>query len=463
MSAPAQYQDGCRPRQRMTQYGMRRRGFSTIAIGIVAAGGLLASGLAARQKDSADRMSGGMNGIAEQYVKLVLAVGQHDADYVDAYYGPAEWKAEAGTGKRALDDLAAQARTLLDRLGAIAPPGAEIERLRHSYLERQLSAVAARLRMLKGERLSFDDESRALYDAVAPTLPESHFDGILGQLEKHLNGSGPVLARYEAFRARFVIPRDRHDAVFRAAIKGCRDRTLQHVKLPAAEEFTLEYVTNKSWSGYNWYQGGYRSLIQMNTDLPIYIDRALDLACHEGYPGHHVYNALLEQHLVRNRGWVEFSVYPLFSPQSLIAEGTANYGIEVAFSAPERLAFEKGVLFPAAGLDPALAGEYYRVQAMVDQLSYAGNEAARRYLDGKIDRDAAAAWLQRYALMAPDRAAQRVRFFEQYRSYVINYNLGKDLVRKYVESRPGVAGNPSRRWEEFARLLSSPRLPSTLN
>ena len=93
----------------------------------------------------------------------------------------------------------------------------------------------------------------------------------------------------------------------------------------------VEYVTDKSWSGYNWYKGGFHSLIQVNTDLPIFIDRAIDLACHEGYPGHHVYNTLLEKHLVRDRGWIEFSVYPLFSPQSLIAEGTANFGIEVAF------------------------------------------------------------------------------------------------------------------------------------
>jgi hypothetical protein len=201
----------------------------------------------------------------------------------------------------------------------------------------------------------------------------------------------------------------------------------------------------------------------MNTDLPIYIDRAVDLACHEGYPGHHVYNALLEKHLVRDRGWVEFSVYPLFSPQSLIAEGTANYGIEVAFPGAERIAFEKSTLFPAAGLDPSRADQYYQVQKMVDELAYAGNEAARRYLDGKIDAAAAAAWLERYALMPKDRAAQRVRFFDQYRSYVINYNLGKDLVRKYVESRPGVAGSAERRWQEFGKLLSSPRLPSTLN
>ena len=155
--------------------------------------------------------------------------------------------------------------------------------------------------------------------------------------------------------------------------------------LPADERFTVEYVTDKSWSGYNWYQGGFRSLIQVNTDLPIYIDRAIDLACHEGYPGHHVYNALLEKHLVKDRGWIEFTVYPLFSPQSLIAEGTANFGIEVAFPGRERVDFERTVLFPAAGLDPSRAAEYYEVQALVDQLAYAGNEAARRYINGQID------------------------------------------------------------------------------
>ena len=187
----------------------------------------------------------------------------------------------------------------------------------------------------------------------------------------------------------FVIPSDRLDQVFETAIAECRRRTLVHVDLPADESFTVEYVTDKSWSGYNWYQGNFRSLIQVNTDLPIYIDRAVDLACHEGYPGHHIYNVLLEQHLVRERGWPEFSVYALFSPQSLIAEGTANYGIEVAFPSEEPLAFEREVLFPAAGLDASRATEYYQVQALVGHLDYAGNEAARRYLNGEIDRAAA--------------------------------------------------------------------------
>jgi hypothetical protein len=250
--------------------------------------------------------------------------------------------------------------------------------------------------------------------------------------------------------------------VFQEAIRACRERTLQHVELPVGERFTVEYVTGKSWSGYNWYQGNYRSLIQVNTDLPVLIDRAVDLACHEGYPGHHVYNVLLEKNLMRDRGWVEYSVYPLFSPQSLIAEGTANYGIEVAFSPADRVAFERDVLFPLAGIDGARAKDYYDVLALVEQLSYAGNEAARRYLNGSIDRAAAEAWLERFAMYPKPRAAQRVRFIDQYRSYVINYNLGKDLVRGYVEKLTGPQAALTRRWDAFAALLSSPRLPSGL-
>ena len=417
---------------------------------------------AAGQAAPATRTTSAMDTTAEGYVKLVLALGQHDADYVDAYYGPPAWKTAAETTKLGLDVIAARARDLIAELGRERQPSDEMQRLRVQYLARQLSALTARVRMLKGERLSFDDESRALYDAVAPTYPESHFQEVLDRMAKRFPGNGPLVDRYEAFRRAFIIPHDKLDPVFQRAIQACRERTLEHVTLPANERFRVQYVTNKSWSGYNWYQGGYRSLIQVNTDLPIYIDRAVDLACHEGYPGHHVYNVLLEKNLVRDRGWIEYTVYPLFSPQSLIAEGTANFGIEVAFAGKDRVEFERTTLFSIAGLDSARAADYYEVQALADQLAYAGNEAARRYINKEIDAAQAIAWLERYALMPHDRAAQRVRFFDQYRSYVINYNLGKDMVRRYVESRGGTPDKPAKRWEEFERLLSSPRLPSGL-
>ena len=403
-----------------------------------------------------------MNDIAESYVKLVLALGEQDPGYVDAYYGPPEWKSEAAKAKQGLDVIRSSAAALVAQIDQQPASSDEMESLRAQYLSRQLQALEARVDILQGKKMSFDEESQALYDAVAPTHPDSYFQAILDKLDRQLPGNGPLAARYEEFHRAFIIPPDKVDTVFTAAIAECRSRTQQHIDLPPGENFRVEYVTDKPWSAYNWYQGNYQSLIQVNTELPIYIDRAIDLACHEGYPGHHVYNSLLEMHLVNERGWKEFSVYPLFSPQSLIAEGSANYGIHVAFPDDERVTFAKSHLFPLAGIDASKAEKYYRVQDLVDQLSYAGNEAARRYLNGQIDAAQAAQWLTRYALSEPKRAEQRVRFFDTYRSYVINYNLGQDLVRKYIESRGGSASNPEKRWEEFEKLLSSPRLPSGL-
>ena len=404
--------------------------------------------------------------VAEQYVKLVLAVGQHDGDYVDAFYGPPEWRKEAEAAKKplpAIDTQAAATETQLAALPVPAAKGADAELwiLRRQYLTRQLASLRSRVAMLQGKKFTFDEESKALYDAVAPVKPVSEFEGVLKQLSATLPGDGSLIDRYDRYKQGFVIPKTRVDRVFQEAIRGCRSR-MPSVPLPLNERFTVEYVTNKSWSGYNWYQGDFKSLIQVNTDLPIYIDRAIDLACHEGYPGHHVYNVLLEKNLVKDRGWIEYTVYPLFSPQSLIAEGTANYGIDVAFQPADRIRFESEVLFPLAGLDPGKVVEYYSVLALVDRLSYAGNEAARQYIDGKIDRAATVAWLEKYAMYTHPRAEQRVKFIEQYRSYVINYNLGKDLVRAYVERKMTRDRTPFGRWKEFMDLLSSPRLPSGL-
>jgi hypothetical protein len=401
-----------------------------------------------------------MNAAAERYVKLVLAMGEHDADYVDAYYGPAEWREAVRAAKPSLDEIREDAAALREALAAIERPSGAIEALRLDYLRRQTEALIARADILGGMRMTFDEESKALYDAVAPTHGEDYFRELNAAIEGELPGGGSLAERVEAFRLQFAIPREKLDAVFSAAIDVCRARTAEQMELPPGERFTVEYVNGKSWSGYNWYQGSYASLIQVNTDLPIFIDRAIDLACHEGYPGHHVYNALLEKTLVRERGWPEFSVYALFSAQSLIAEGSANYGIEVAFPAEERVEMERETLFPIAGLDPSRAAHYYRVHELIARTGYAGNEAARRYLDGAIDAEQAAEWLTAYALMEPARARQRVKFFDQYRSYVINYNLGKDLVREHVERRSG--GDAGKRWRVFAELLSSPRLPSGL-
>lgn len=406
--------------------------------------------------------------IAQQYVALVLALGVHDSDYVDAYYGPPEWRTEAEATPRTLTDidgLAAQLQQRLASLGRQGVPGndvreAELLGLRRVYLKKHLAALRTRVALLQGRLLPFDDESQALYDAAAPERDEDEFREALDVLSRSVAGSGPLLERYNAFRNRFVLPPDAVRPVFEAAIRVCRERTRAALSLPAGEEFTLEFVQGKSWSGYNWYQGGYRSVIQVNTDLPIHIDRAVELAAHEGYPGHHVHNVRIEEQLVRQRGWVEFTAYPLYSPQSLVAEGIANCAPGMVFSPSERLAFERDVLFPMAGLDPAMATRYAVVTQAAEKLAHAATEAARRLLNGQLDDAGATGWLESYALHSRPRAEQRVRFIRQYRSYVINYTRGRELVDAYLTRKSG--HDRPRRWAALGELMASPRLAGSL-
>ena len=407
-----------------------------------------------------------MNMIAEEYVKLSLEIGQYEPGYIDAYYGPAAWGEEHANADRDLDQLSQDAQKLFDTLKSLDSSTFDpMEKLRQTFLMKQLTAALTRIRMIKGETFTFDEETALLYDAVSPKGDMAAWDAVLAELDalipKKSEADGDFPTRFAAFREQFIIPKDKLAEVFKASIAGCRAATAAYLDLPEGESFTFEFVTDKTWSGYNWYQGGANSLIQVNTDFPIYIERAVDLGCHEGYPGHHVFNAMLEEHLVKKRGWVEFSVYPLFSAQSLLAEGTANYGIEMAFPGEARLAFETSVLYPIAGIDPKDAATYDKALTLIAKMRYNYTDIARDYLDGTITRDEAIAARAKYGLMAMDKAEQSIRFMETYRGYVINYTLGRDLSDAYVKANSD--GTAASRWAAYKTLLSSPMTASGLD
>lgn len=400
--------------------------------------------------------------IAADYVQMSLEVGEREPGYIDAYYGPKEWQDAARAAPRSLADLAEEAGRLSRRLQALNLAGADADAMslrRRDFLQAQLTAAATRLRMLQGEKLSFAEEARGLFGVTPELKPLSAYDPVLARIDALVPGTGPLAERVDAFQDRFVIPKDRLQPVFDAAIAECRRRTLEHIALPANESFRMEFVTGKSWSGYNYYQGNAHSLIQINTDLPIRISRAVDLGCHEGYPGHHALNALLEEKLTKGRGWIEFSIYPLYSPQSLIAEGSANYGIDLAFPGPERLAFETATLYPLAGLSTADAARYAALLAAMKDLASARFTIARDYLEGRIGREEAVALTQKYQLVSKARAEQSIDFTTQYRTYVINYGLGQDMVRADVEA---AGSDPAAKWARMEQVISEPTLPGDL-
>ncbi len=404
---------------------------------------------------------------AEGYVRLALEVGAYSPGYIDAYYGPKEWIVthDDSVLRRGFPatELRKRADAIVRSLDAAARRSLpDKERLRVEFLRKQLLAVKAQIDLISGRKFTFDQESKLFYDIVAPVYPKEEFERTIAALQALLPGPGSLQERLASFRKKYVIPAEKLPAVFATALAECRRRTLERIALPANESFKAEYVKDKPWGAYNWYKGNAFSVIEVNTDLPMQIDSAVRLAAHEGYPGHHVYNALLEEKLTRGRGWVEFTVYPLFSPQSLIAEGTANYGIDLLFPGQERLEFEKKVLFPLAGLDPAAADKYDRVRRLLGALRHAETEAARAFLDKKMTRDEALRWLEQYALEGPERAAKSIDFWNAYRSYVVNYTLGEDIVRAYVEKVAGSGASPELKWQVFHELLTTPRTPSGL-
>jgi hypothetical protein len=398
-----------------------------------------------------------LDDMARDYVGLVLEYGEHEPGYIDAYYGPSEWAEAARAHKRNVGQLTVDTAALRRRVKTVKAIGADEARRR--YLAAQLRALAGRLAMRQGAKLDFASEAEELFGVRPRLRPLASYDPVLARIDKLVPGKGALADRVDAFRKRYEIPSDRLKPVMEAAIAECKARTASQLKLPEGERFDLEFVTDKPWSGYNWYKGGYHSLIQVNTDLPTAISRAVDLGCHEGYPGHHVYNALLERNLVKGRGWTEFAVYPLYSPQSLIAEGSANYGIDLAFPGEEQTAFEMKTLYPIAGLNPATAKALAELNRATRELSSASYTIASDYLAGRLSRDSAKALVQRYELSSPARAEQRMKFIDTYRSYIINYGLGRDMVQAHVES---AGPHQVARWQAMEQLLSEPTLPADL-
>ncbi len=398
--------------------------------------------------------------IATAYLRLTLEIGTHEAGYIDAYYGPPDLQKAAEAAPRDKAALLAATHELMAQidLAARAIPD-PLERRRATFLRAQLRAAETRLQMMQGTRFAFADEAERLFGVRPRLKPLAGYDAELAKIEALVPGEGALSDRVEAYLDAFTIPKDRLQKTFDAAIARCRGRSMAHIAMPGGESFRLEFVTGKSWSGYNYYQGGYHSLIQVNTDLPIRLSRALDLGCHEGYPGHHLLNMKLEEKLVKERGWAEFSVYPLYSPQSLIAEGSANYGIDLAFPEGSKADTERDILMPIAEIAVPSDDRYWRLLAAIKRASGARLTIAQQYLDGEIDRATAVALTQKYLLVSAKRAEQSVSFTDQYRSYVINYGLGETMVRAWVER-----GRPSRdeMWRRMAKIVSEPTLPADL-
>ena len=384
--------------------------------------------------------------VARAYVRLAVALGERDSDSLDYYYGPADWVSDIRRNPPKLEEIARLARelrqTLRPRLDA-----------RTDRIRRQLDSLAARADMLVGASMAFDEESQALFAVRLPAVPDTaSLEKTRAALGRLLPGTGELAQRVDAVERKFLIPPDRVPAVMERAVAGCREQTAMHLTLPPGEGVTIEYVRNKPWSAYSLYQGNLHSRIQINTDFAITLDRALQLACHEGYPGHHVMHALQDVVLVRQQKRPEWMVQPAFSPQSWASEALASYAVDMAFPAPARLVFERDELLPLAGLAAADIEQYQQAARLLDRLQIAQAVVAREFLDARLEWARAGAALEKEAVMA--HTDEALKYISEFRTYVLCYTLGRERVQAVLG-----ADDP---WTRYRQLLIDPDAASAL-
>jgi hypothetical protein len=384
--------------------------------------------------------------LIDRYLRLAVGLGQRDPDSLDFYSGPQHLVASAIKEPPKLREIAIEASALQQEL---SKSGFEPDR--NSALTAQLQSVNLRVRELAGKMATFDFESRTYFGITAPEDTRAkERASIRAEIATLI---GPGAAQYSKYDAKYLVPVKKVPAVMQAALKVCREKTLARVSMPLGENVEIDYVVHKPWSAFSRYEGNARSVIQVNLEYPLTVNRILDLACHEGYPGHHVYNTLRDQAVVQQRGEREGMVQLTFSPQSFVSEAAASYAPEMVLDEPERVRIERDVLFPIVGLGKADASRYVRVQRLVERLHTAEPGIAREYLDGRLEFARAADALERETLM--EHGETMLLYLNEYRSYMLTYTVGRDAVQEWVD---GAGKSPEMRWEKYLQLIRIPNV-----
>ena len=396
---------------------------------------------------------------ADRFIDLGLRFQNYDSSAY-LFLGDKALVTEAKADDVSLPDLLVSLERLHEEMNAYQTDDAVLSK-RFKDLRGRVLAMQVRGKILSGEiPRDFETEAKLTFDVTVPHYSEEHFVELAQRLDALIPGDDPLPQRVERFRDEFVIPPSKLKDVLSVAIEECRRRTKSYLNLPQDEHAELVLVTGMHWVGFTVYEGNSFSKILLNQEVPVHIERALELGCHEGYPGHHAHASMLQEEVINKRGWKEYELIQLIGPMAVMNEGAASYAVDLAFTRSERLAFERKYLLPLAGLEKTDLERYYHYIDIIDELNYARTEVARKYLYGGMSFDDAVQWLIDFGLETRGTATQRMRFIDAQRAYVVTYNYGKTLVKRYVEQEAGE--NLDARWEVFERVILTPMSPSEL-
>lgn len=401
--------------------------------------------------------------IATDYLLLALRLDQHIPGLVDGYFGPAALKAQVDMEQgRSPARLRQDVLTLRERVEA----GEVDEEDRRAWLDAQLVALEAQAAALAGDPLPYEEHVARCMGFAPPRHADAEFDAARAVIEARLPGDAALADRLDAWDRELEISVERLPAVIDWLVERCRERAARDFGLPDGEDLRVRLVTGQPWSGYDWFDGGRRSRVDINTDLPVRAPGLVHTVAHETYPGHHLEHAWKEADLVDRLGRMEASILLINTPECPISEGLADLGTGFAVPAGEIIdlydeLFERAglpiatnpvqrraIAEGAAALEPAR-----RVLAATR-----GNAALLLHADGQ-PRDTVLDYLREVGGFAPTVAAKRLEFIEHplWRTYVFVYAEGEALLRRWVD-----AVSPAERTARFARLLHEQITPGRL-
>ena len=400
--------------------------------------------------------------IARDYLFLGLRLEQHIPGFVDGYYGPAAIKAAVD-----MEQLRPPARLRDDAgdlRGRLATEVAEPDR--RAWLDAQLVAMETHAASLAGETLPYLDHVARCFSYAPPRWPDAEFEAAAATVDALLPGDGPLGDRLAALDQRLEVPTDRVAALVDWLTERARSMAARTFGLPEGEDLRIGLVTGQPWGAYNWFLGGRRSRIDVNTDLPVRASGLPSLVAHEGYPGHHLEHAWKEADLVDRQGRMESSILLINTPECLISEGLADLGYRFAVAPDERVDLF-AELFERAGLafaaDPAVARETAELTHALEgprrtMGAIGGNAAIKRHADG-ASHDEVLAYLVDVGRATPDRAAKRLEFIEHplWRTYVFVYAEGEALLERWLDAVP-----ERERAARFGRLLHEQLTPGAV-
>lgn len=393
-----------------------------------------------------------LDDISAAYVRLAFRMEPHIEGLIDAYDGPAELR---DVTPATPEELVREADALLERIALedIAPSRAD-------YLTAQVSALATLARKLAGEEIAYVDEVRRLFDVEAEPVPDDAYAGALAALDEALPGEGAVRDRMQQWKRQFEIPVEQARLAVETIMDEVRDRTARLVTLPEAESVEIAFVSDKPWSGYNWYLGNARSLVEVNTDLPIRANALLDLMAHEGYPGHHTEHALKEIRLYHERGYGEHSIQLINTPECVISEGIATLAGSMIFAPGEGTRWQAGHVWEPLGIDADPERESRIFESQWVLRSVGGNAALLLHADGRTE-DEVVRYLMEYGLSTEEEARHRLRFIANplWRPYIFTYHVGRDLLARWLDE---AEANLETRESRFVRLLEEQLTPSAV-